>query len=357
MSFPQVRSRLGLLSCRSSRVTVGSLALLLASVGGGCATARAPVSSEAQLASTVEKLRAENAAYARKVEELENQVFILNDELTARRGGEPPAPVAPAALTPPALPEVKLSPHAKLPEPENANPPESLVDETVVEYSGAAANRAGKRPLLRLWGADGAGASAEAEAETTTAPLMTPVREPRPVRRRPEPTSSSGSVSSPRQVEAPPARASAGDDAGMRAYKSALDLVQARRHDEAVTALRAFVKTHPDHDYADNAQYWLGECFYDRKDYSTALREFRRVVERFPQGNKVPDALLKTAFSYLALGSARPGRDTLVQITREHPRHPAASLAAAKLAELDGAGASLGTTGGRVSAAAVRGGQ
>ena len=61
------------------------------------------------------------------------------------------------------------------------------------------------------------------------------------------------------------------------------------------------------------------------------------MAEKFPQGNKVPDALLKVAFCYLALGSARPARETLQEIIRNYPRHPAAGLATAKLAELDGA--------------------
>jgi tol-pal system protein YbgF len=123
---------------------------------------------------------------------------------------------------------------------------------------------------------------------------------------------------------------------GMEQYQAGIDHLHGGRHDEAVAAFRGFVKQHPQHDYADNAQYWLGECFYDRKEYSHALREFRRVAERFPQGNKVPDALLKVAFSYLALGSARPARETLQEIVRNYPRHQAAGLARAKLAELDG---------------------
>jgi tol-pal system protein YbgF len=292
----------------------------------GCATGRAPAGNQPDLAVAVEKLRAENAAYARKVEELENQVFILNDEASARRAGEPPAPVA--ALSPPALPEVKLAPGERTPEPEGSAPPESLVDETVVEYSGAAAERRDKRPLLRLWGpSEGeppAGRENEAESDQQSA---ADARNARARRRAPSPADAS-----PRASAASSAR---DNQQGTTAYRQALALVQARRHDEAVAALRAFVKGFADHDYADNAQYWLGECFYDRQDYSAALREFRKVPEKFPQGNKVPDALLKTAFSYLALGSRRPGRETLQQIVRQHPAHPAAGLAAAKLAELD----------------------
>jgi tol-pal system protein YbgF len=87
---------------------------------------------------------------------------------------------------------------------------------------------------------------------------------------------------------------------------------------------------------ADNSQYWLGECFYDRKDYASAVREFRKVIEHYPSGNKVPDALLKVGYSYLLLGSTEAGKQTLLQLQRSYPRHEAAGLAAARLAELDG---------------------
>jgi tol-pal system protein YbgF len=86
---------------------------------------------------------------------------------------------------------------------------------------------------------------------------------------------------------------------------------------------------------ADNSQYWLGECFYDRKDFTSAVREFRKVIEHYPSGNKVPDALLKVGFSYLSLGSVDAGRQTLSQLQRSYPRHEAAGLASARLAELD----------------------
>ena len=50
-----------------------------------------------------------------------------------------------------------------------------------------------------------------------------------------------------------------------------------------------------------------------------AMREFRRVVEKYPQGNKVSDALLKVGFAHLAIGSTEAGRQTLEQLVRSYP--------------------------------------
>jgi tol-pal system protein YbgF len=310
---------LGMLVFMSSRLAPHALrnlglAGVLALLGAGCASLRAQDKAGADSARTLEALRTQNAAYAKRVEELENQVFILKGELEARRAGDPPPP---AAVVTPALPEVKLTPGQRPPEPEAGDPPQTLVEDAPIEYTGAAAERAGKRPMLRLWGAGEGGASGENAPASARAPL----RPAAAASDEPEPGNRTG--------------ASAGDP-GMTMYKAALEHLRGARHDQAVAAFRAFVKQHPGHDYADNAQYWLGECFYDRKDYSLALREFRLVAQRFPHGNKVPDALLKVAFSYLALGSPRPARETLIEITRNFSQHPASGLATAKLAELDG---------------------
>jgi tol-pal system protein YbgF len=119
-----------------------------------------------------------------------------------------------------------------------------------------------------------------------------------------------------------------------RAYKAAYDLLRAGQHDAAAERLRAFVRRFPKHEYADNAQYWLGEAFYDRHRYGEAATEFRAAVEKFPLGNKAPDALVKLGYCLLALGDVQKGRDVLKQVPESYPNTDAARLAGEKLAEL-----------------------
>ncbi|MFT3699076.1 MAG: tol-pal system protein YbgF [Kofleriaceae bacterium] len=114
-------------------------------------------------------------------------------------------------------------------------------------------------------------------------------------------------------------------------YRNAVELVKAGKHDEAVTALRAFLVKYPKHDYADNAQYWLGESFYARKDYQQALTEFRATIETYPRGNKVPDALLKVGYCYQALGQSDKAKAVLEQVVNLYPKSEPAVLASKKL--------------------------
>ena len=126
-----------------------------------------------------------------------------------------------------------------------------------------------------------------------------------------------------------PAVAADGDPAGD--YRAAVELVKSGKHDEAVAALRAFLVKYPRHDYADNAQYWLGESFYAQKDFPHALAEFRTVIETYPRGNKVPDALLKVGFCYQAMGQGEKAHAVLAQVVNLYPKSEPAALAAKRL--------------------------
>jgi tol-pal system protein YbgF len=117
-------------------------------------------------------------------------------------------------------------------------------------------------------------------------------------------------------------------------YQRLVAALRAGRHDEAIAGLRRFVARHGKTAYADNAQYWLGEAYYDRKDFARAQREFERVAERFPGGNKVPDALLKAGYCRVALGEIGAAREVLGRLLEEFPGSAPAALARRKLAEL-----------------------
>lgn len=114
-------------------------------------------------------------------------------------------------------------------------------------------------------------------------------------------------------------------------YRAAVELVKAGKHDEAVAALHAFLQHYPRHDYADNAQYWLGETYYAQKDYQHALAEFRATIETYPRGNKVPDALLKVGFCYQSLGQTDKAKAVLEQVVTLYPKTEPAALAAKRL--------------------------
>jgi tol-pal system protein YbgF len=265
---------------------------------------RQPNQSEIdQLNRSIEALRIQNTTYAKQVEELENRVFILSDRLESRKIND-------EKVATPTLPTVTLHPEAvpQAPEPPGAPPGTETASEPEVEYAGDAAKSSARRPVLRLHGDS---ADVQITREPPNAPSIRIAREGAP---------------KPSKNDQPEALA---------LYRRSYEALRAGKQEEAAQGFKDFLHAYPTHDLADNSQYWLGECFYDRKEYVSAVREFRKVIEHYPSGNKVPDALLKVGFSYLLLGSTDAGRQTLSQLQRSYPRHEAASLASSRLAELD----------------------
>jgi len=275
-----------------------------------CAHRGADPAPVEQLNRSIESLRVQNAEYAKQVEELENRVFILTDQLESRKVNE-------QKVATPQLPMVKLHPENDSASSDTAStlaPATTMVaPESEVEYAGEAAKSNSSRPVLRLHGEHAPTFSERPAAEGEE-------------RAGHASRESQGSVHANRDMEA------------FRLYRRSYEALRQGQHDGAVDGFREFLRRYATHDLADNAQYWLGECYYDTKDFPAAVREFRRVVERFPHGNKVPDALLKVGYSYLALGSIDAGKQTLEQLVRSYPRHETAVLATTRLAELDRAG-------------------
>lgn len=110
-------------------------------------------------------------------------------------------------------------------------------------------------------------------------------------------------------------------------YKAAYSLYGEGRLDDAREAFNRFVSEHPNHAYADNARYWVGECWYDRRDYEKARAEFMRVISDFPDGNKVPDAMVKVGLSDQNLGRMQDARRMYDAVILTYPDSEAARVA------------------------------
>ena len=90
----------------------------------------------------------------------------------------------------------------------------------------------------------------------------------------------------------------------------------------AETALRGFVSANGTHRLAGDAQYWLGETFYARRDWTNASAAFAEQFRRFPQNTKAPDSLLRLGQSLGQLNRKADACGTLAELDR---RYPAAS--------------------------------
>jgi tol-pal system protein YbgF len=87
----------------------------------------------------------------------------------------------------------------------------------------------------------------------------------------------------------------------------------------AESALRQFVTANGQHRLAGDAQYWLGETFYARRDWNAASREFAAQFRAYPQNAKAPDSLLRLGQSLGQLNRRNDACGTLAELDRRYP--------------------------------------
>ena len=147
------------------------------------------------------------------------------------------------------------------------------------------------------------------------------------------PVTSSQSAPPPR-TETPAAAAARPGGTDQQNYQAAFELIQARKYEEAGRAFTQFLAQFATSPLADNAQYWLAETHYVRRDFTGGLPEFQKVVDKYPQSAKLPDALLKVGYCQIELGKRDQARTTLQQVVRQYPDTTAARLASQRLDRL-----------------------
>ncbi len=116
-----------------------------------------------------------------------------------------------------------------------------------------------------------------------------------------------------------------------KAYTNAYTDMTSGNYDLALMGFEEFLRNYPDSELSDNAQYWIGECYYAREQYQPAYDAFKRVLDVYPKGDKIPSALLKTGYCALALGKNREGRAFLEELVAKYPLSVEARLAEEKL--------------------------
>jgi tol-pal system protein YbgF len=141
------------------------------------------------------------------------------------------------------------------------------------------------------------------------------------------------SASSVPRIEVVNKDASPGDKDGgaQNAYMKAFGKFSSNDYPGAIEAFEAFIKAHPSSEYAGNAQYWIGECYYTQRNYPLALEAFNKVLAKYPNGHKGPDAMLKAGFTLISMNETSKGRGALQSLIDKYPKSQAAAKARERL--------------------------
>ncbi len=122
--------------------------------------------------------------------------------------------------------------------------------------------------------------------------------------------------------------------AAQELYDRGYTLYHQGRYLDSESAFQQFLGAHAASDLADNAHYWIGEARFARADFRGALAAFRETAQRYPEGNKVPDALLRQADCLARLGDLDQARTAYDEVIRRFPASAAAPSAEERRAKL-----------------------
>jgi len=129
------------------------------------------------------------------------------------------------------------------------------------------------------------------------------------------------------QVQSP--AASAADEKA--AYDMAFQALKELRYADAAEDFQSFLDQYPASEYADNAQYWLGESYYVTRNYDIALKAFQTLLDSYPESPKGPDALLKVGYTHYELEQWDSARAALTQVQENYPDTTLSRLAENRL--------------------------
>lgn len=245
---------------------VSLLAVVAAMPSFGCAASARELELR-RLRERVEAMQSQLARVDTQVADLQNQMFLVSDQLGRERAD------AEAARPPPHLQVVKLAPSG----PTSATTPAPEVFD--IELTG-------DEEPKRL--------------------AVTRVPPPAPIRRH----------------DGAEAHA---------LFNDALTAFREGKAQAASELFSRFVDRYPDHAHADKALYWMGESRFEAGALSDAVANFRRLLLRYPRSSKVPDALFRMGVSYERLGTTAEARQAFQDLVSNYPATALADLARARL--------------------------
>jgi tol-pal system protein YbgF len=107
-------------------------------------------------------------------------------------------------------------------------------------------------------------------------------------------------------------------------FRYAFEFLNKNDYPQAEKTLRAFTESHPAHPLSGNAYFWLGQISFVGKDYAKSAIDFASSYQKFPDGPKAPDSLIKLGISLANLGKRDDACAAYKQFGTQYPAAAAA---------------------------------
>ena len=114
-------------------------------------------------------------------------------------------------------------------------------------------------------------------------------------------------------------------------YELNLSLYREEKFDEAISGFKNFLSKYPKSDLADNAQFWIGECYMALGQFEQAILAYQNVMKKYGKGNKVPGSMLRQAIAFYEIKDKTSAKLLLNKLIKQYPKSKEADIAKKKL--------------------------
>ena len=95
-----------------------------------------------------------------------------------------------------------------------------------------------------------------------------------------------------------------------------------------------YVQSYGDTDKAPIAQFWIGQIFFEQRDFPNAIKAFDQVLEHWTSNPKTPEAMLKKGQALVLMDKRTDGAAEFRQVLTKFPRSDMAPKACSELKAL-----------------------
>jgi len=117
----------------------------------------------------------------------------------------------------------------------------------------------------------------------------------------------------------------------MKVYKLAYQDVTKGNYKMAIEGFEEYLKAYSKTSLADNAVYWIGECFYIQKDYANSQRLYAKLIEEYPKSEHLGSSKLKLGMSLYNQRYKTKAKQYFEDVVKEYPGTDQANQAAEML--------------------------
>lgn len=102
----------------------------------------------------------------------------------------------------------------------------------------------------------------------------------------------------------------------------------------AIDGFKIYLDNFSQSPFADNALYWIGECYFSQKEYEEAISRYNELILNFPLGDKGPAAYLHKGISMVELDRNEEALSVFKLMVSKYPLEEETKIAQEKIKEL-----------------------